>query len=100
MGKIIDDIIKSFNTDKGGFSSRKLSAFIAVMIAIYFTIAYGVEKFLVEVIIVWLTFALLCLGIVTIDQIIRLKNGNSTSSSSTTVTTEQQVKTEQKPEVI
>lgn len=68
--------IQSFdNNPNSGFSARKLSAFTSVMIALYVTIHYCSTEILVSVIHAWLVFALLCLGIITIEQIIKLKNG-------------------------
>ena len=88
---IVTNWLRSFdNNPNSGFSARKLSAFISVMIAFYITIHYCSTDVLVEVIYVWLLFALLCLGIITIEQIIKLKSGNTT-----TITTEsEQTKTQ------
>lgn len=97
--KLFNNWIQSFdNNPNTGFSARKLSAFLAVMIAFYVTIHYCSTEILVDVIYAWLVFALLCLGIITIEQIIRLKNGNTTTttieseqaSKSSTTTTQSQ----------
>lgn len=64
------------NIHKDSFSARKLSAFVAVMTAIYLSNKYCTTDVLDYVITAWLLFALLCLGIITIEEVIRLKNGN------------------------
>ena len=74
MRKVINDLINSFTTDKIGFSARKLSAFVGVSIAVIVTSKLPQAERL-HAIYAWQTFALLCLGIVTIEQIINLKNG-------------------------
>jgi len=74
MEKIIKNIILSFKVGEGGFSGRKLSAFFSVILCGAITYQYIKVEYLTEVLIVWLSFALLCLGIVTIEQIIKLKH--------------------------
>jgi hypothetical protein len=74
MRKVLKDLIASFTTDTLGFSARKLSAFAGVVVAIAVTYKLPKDAYL-HAIYAWQTFALLCLGIVTIEQIIRLKNG-------------------------
>ncbi len=76
MRKIFSDLIASFTTDTLGFSARKLSAFAGVVVAIVVTFKLPKDAYL-HAIYAWQTFALLCLGIVTIEQIIRLKEGNN-----------------------
>ena len=74
MRKIINDLINSFTTDKLGFSARKLSAFAAVIVAIYVTVKLIPIAAQIDALYAWLAFGLLCLGIVTVEQIINLKN--------------------------
>jgi hypothetical protein len=75
MSKIFNNLLNSFTTDKEGFSARKLSAFVGVTVAIIITFRLP-ESERLHVIYAWQIFALLCLGIVTVEQIIRLKNGD------------------------
>lgn len=70
---IFTKLIRSFDNAPGGFSARKLSAFIAVMMAIYGTVHYVDGTTVINAIMVWLTFALLCLGIITAEQVLRFK---------------------------
>jgi len=74
MRKVFKDLIASFTTDTLGFSARKLSAFAGVVVAIAVTYKLPKDAYL-HAIYAWQTFALLCLGIVTAEQIIRFKDG-------------------------
>lgn len=77
MKKLINNLIKSFTTDSEGFSARKLSAFAAVMTAIYVTAKEIPVTDQINALYAWLFFAAVCLGIVTAEQIIKLKNGSN-----------------------
>jgi uncharacterized membrane protein YbaN (DUF454 family) len=74
---VIENILKSFNTEKGGFAARKLTAF-ALMVCVAYIHYYLVDSTIaVEVLIVDLSTVLLCLGLVTASNIIELKNGKN-----------------------
>ena len=77
MRKIANKILNSFSTDKVGFSARKLSAFAAVLVSVIITMKKIPEIAMIDALYAWLCFGLLCLGIVTIEQIINLKNSNT-----------------------
>ncbi len=77
MKRLFNNLIKSFTTDSEGFSARKLSAFVGVLTAIYITVKELPQETLLHALYAWLAFVLVCLGIVTIEQIIRLKEGNN-----------------------
>jgi hypothetical protein len=75
-----NDIWNSFKTNADGASSRKLSAFWAiVVVSSYITYQYTTSANVFEMVIVWLTFACVCLGLVTIPELLKdlseLKNG-------------------------
>jgi len=77
----INDIWNSFKINDSGASSRKLSAFWAiVVISSYITYKFTTPANVFEMVIVWLTFACICLGLVTIPELLKdlveLKNGN------------------------
>ena len=72
--KVINDLINSFTTSKDGLSARKLSAFAAVVVATYITIKLIPQTSQIDALYAWLAFGLLCLGIITLEQIINLKN--------------------------
>ncbi len=76
MKTILNNLINSFTTDKSGFSARKLSAFVGVITAIYVTVKLIPVAAQIDALYAWLLFALLCLGIVTIENVINLKNGS------------------------
>ena len=77
MKTIILNIIDSFHNSPGGFSARKLSAFAAVCIASIITCYYADAENVVTLVLLWLVFALLCLGIITAEHIIRFRNNDS-----------------------
>lgn len=81
----------SFDNTPDGFSARKLSAFAGVVVAIVATFMFVDEKVIISALGEWLIFAMMCLGIVTAEQILKFyKRGgdDSTPPSSTTSTTE------------
>ena len=75
--KIIDNLIKSFTTEKGGFAARKLTAFALMILIAYSHFKYVDLTNVVEVLIIDLSGVLLCLGLVTASNIIELKNGKN-----------------------
>jgi succinate-acetate transporter protein len=74
--KILDEILHSFdNNPNSGFSARKLSAFVGVTVAIYLSVFKADVTVVVELVMAWMCFILLCLGLITTQQIVELKNG-------------------------
>jgi hypothetical protein len=65
------------NNKDSGFSARKMSAFAGVISAIVVTFYKIPTEYQLEALYAWLVFALACLGIVTAEQVIKFKNGNS-----------------------
>lgn len=85
---ILQNVIGSFDTHSKAWSGRKLTAFIAVVTSIYITVFNVKSDNALYFLQSWQLFALLCLGIVTAQQIIKLfietkSNGqiNSTTGS-------------------
>lgn len=79
MKKVFNDIWNSFNTESTGASARKLSAFVAVVpVAAVITYQHANDQNTVELVMVWLSFALLCLGLVTMSQLVELRTGVTT----------------------
>jgi len=77
----VNDIWNSFKINEVGASSRKLSAFWAiVVVATFISYKYTSSANVFEMVIVWLTFACICLGLVTIPELLKdlteLKNGS------------------------
>lgn len=82
-------LISSLDNHSQGFSGRKISAAIAVLTCVVISLLYTEPANAVHMVMVWLCFAAICLGIVTIEQVIKLKNGGtSTTTSTETITTE------------
>ncbi len=76
----ISDIWDSFKTNNNGLSGRKISAAWGVSIAAtYVTYKHTTNENMLKVLIVWLVFSCVCLGLVTIPELIKflaeLKNG-------------------------
>jgi len=72
---MIKDLLNSLKNNAEGYSGRKLSAFVGVATAIYLTIFKIPLEHQLDALMVWLAFSLLCLGIVTVQNIIEFKNG-------------------------
>jgi hypothetical protein len=72
---MIKDLLNSFKNNTAGYSGRKLSALVGVLTAIYLTIFKIPLENQLESLMVWLSFSLLCLGIVTVQNVIEFKNG-------------------------
>jgi hypothetical protein len=71
----------SLDTQAGGASARKLSAFVAVVpVSAWITHQHATDENTVELVMVWLSFAMLCLGLVTMSQLIELRAGRTTKS--------------------
>ena len=75
---MIKNLIDSLKTNADGFSGRKLSALVGVLTGVYLTIFKVPSENQLECLIVWLAFSLLCLGIVTVQNVIEFKNGKTT----------------------
>lgn len=96
---VFSDVWDSFKMGKAGLSGRKMAAFWAITIVatgLSISLAYSVHKkpdsalmiYLVYVIIAWLLFGSVCLGLVAIPELIKflaeLKNGKPKSESTDT----------------
>lgn len=66
-------ILDSFKNIKGNYSARKLSAFVAVVTSIYITAKLIPATAQIDALYAWLVFAAVCMGIVTVEQIVNLK---------------------------
>jgi len=75
--KLINWISKSFTSDKDGSSARKLSAFYAIVIMSGFITINKTDKDNASTMLgVWLLFAGVCLGMVTVQQLIEFIKGS------------------------
>lgn len=60
-----------------GYSGRKLTAVFAVLVGAYITKYKLPDEAQLHALYAWLGLALLCLGIVTVQQVIDFKNGKT-----------------------
>jgi len=74
MKEFIKKLTNSLDTTSNGFSGRKLTALASIIIAAYVTYQLPADAKLYALY-SWQALALLCLGIVTVEQVIKLKNG-------------------------
>jgi hypothetical protein len=74
---VINNILKSFDNDQGGFSARKLTAFWFVIVTTYLESKFVDISNLEIVISTNLLLVLLCLGIVTFEQIVKFRTGST-----------------------
>ena len=86
MKKVIEKILSSFDTEKVGYSGRKLTAFYSMIAATYLTYLIPATERLYALVF-WQLLALLCLGIVTFEQIIKLKNDGQNNNGTNTENT-------------
>jgi hypothetical protein len=70
------NLFGSLKTGDGGYSARKLSALFAVLMGAYITKYELTPDMQLHALYAWQILAMLCLGIVTVEQIIKFKNGN------------------------
>lgn len=74
MKNIFKNIFASLDNHNLGYSGRKLTALFAILMGAYVTYTLPLEVRL-HALYSWQILALLCLGIVTVEQIIKFKNG-------------------------
>lgn len=85
MKKVLRKLESTFDTTTKGYSSRKLSAFWAIVImGGLITYRYVDVSNAIEMLTAWLVFGLLCLGIITVQNIINFKNGTTTNTNAST----------------
>jgi hypothetical protein len=78
MKEFIKKIVSSFdNKQNEGFSARKLTAFFSIGMGAYITICKLPADAQLHALYAWQVLCLLCLGIVTFEQIIKLKNDSN-----------------------
>lgn len=73
--------LAGFDNYSRGASALKISAFWGIWIAMIITIEYSTSRNLLNILVAWLLFILLCLGLIKSAQLVELvqsyKNGNS-----------------------
>lgn len=78
MKTFITKLFASLDNHSLGYSGRKLTAVASTIIAVYVTYTLPLDVRL-HALYAWQTLALLCLGIVTAEQIIKFKNDDKKS---------------------
>jgi hypothetical protein len=73
--ELFDKVLRSFDAGPGGLSARKLTSFSINVVTLYLHFRWVDHENVVEVLIIDACFVSLLLGIVTAEQIIKLKNG-------------------------
>jgi hypothetical protein len=76
MKDIITNLFASFNNKEGGFSARKLTAFGLMVLITYTHYKYVDLSNAIEAILIDLAGVLIALGIITMEQVIKFKNGD------------------------
>jgi hypothetical protein len=77
MKDIFNKLINSFDNNTDGFSARKLTAFSLMVCIAYIHLKFIDTTIAIEALIIDLCGVLVVLGIVTAEQVIKLKNGNN-----------------------
>ena len=85
MKQFIKKLFASLDNHSLGFSGRKLSSLAGVMVGVYITVHEIPKTDLITALYAWLGFALLCLGIVTVQNIIDFKNGKENNNTDSNV---------------
>lgn len=71
----LKDLIDSFRNRPGGFSARKLTAFAFVLFAGYIHLRYLTPETAIAALLIDAVTALLALGIITAENVIKLRHG-------------------------
>lgn len=69
------DLIGSFKNTPGGFSARKLTAFAFTACALYLQWKHSTPENVATLVLIDASAALLCLGIVTMAELVKLRHG-------------------------
>lgn len=80
MKSFFQKIAASLDNTTLGYSGRKLSSLAGVLVSVYITIKLIPVSEIITALLIWLSFSLLCLGIITVQQIIDFKNGKTNNT--------------------
>ena len=86
----IKNLAGSFNTQPGGFSSRKLTAFVTMICVVYIHHHFVDLTNAMTAMAYDMVFILLLFGIVTIDQLYKFKTGGSSNTKEDPESTKKQ----------
>lgn len=79
LPQFLTKLLGSLDTTSQGYSGRKLTAVASIIIAAYVTYTLPIDVRLYALY-SWQALALLCLGIVTFEQILKFKSGEKEKS--------------------
>jgi hypothetical protein len=92
LNNIVKNLLASFNANPNdGWSGRKLTVFYCMILAGFIVVFRLPDEAQLHAFYALLATSLLCLGILTVDQIIRFKNGSTTTTTETKVEAEQTI---------
>jgi len=90
LNNIIKNLLASFNANPNeGWSGRKLTVFYCMILAGFIVVFRLPEHAQLHAFYALLATSLLCLGILTVDQIIRFKNGTVEKTTETKIDVQQ-----------
>ncbi|MBX3165575.1 MAG: hypothetical protein KF900_13955 [Bacteroidetes bacterium] len=75
MKEFFKNIVNSFYNNREGFAARKLTAFALVACIVWVHLKHVTDSNAAEVIMIDIAGVFLCLGIITVQNLIELKNG-------------------------
>ena len=79
----MENLFGSLHNEKHGYSGRKLAGLTGMSVAVIITYLKVPNSDMLHALYAWLLFILICLGLVTFQQIINFKNGNAGSKTDT-----------------
>jgi hypothetical protein len=77
MNEIFKKLIASFTNDEKRIFCKKIIFFFGVITAIVLGYHFAKSDNVIGLVTLWLGFVLLCLGIITMQQVINFKNGSN-----------------------
>ena len=72
----LNKLLASFENAPGGFSARKLTAFAFTACALYLQWKHSTPDNVPTLVLIDASAALLCLGIITMAELVKLRHGN------------------------
>lgn len=83
MKTFITKLFASLDNHSLGYSGRKLTALFAILMGAYITAYKLPTEAYLHALYAWQILCMLCLGIVTVEQIIKFKNGSKNETPET-----------------
>ena len=77
MKNFLNKLISSLDNSKDGFSGRKLTAVVLIALIVFIHYKYVDKDNCIEAMVIDLCGVMLCLGLVTAQQVLKLKGNNT-----------------------